>query len=129
MHFPHEDAIDRSFSVIYSSQFHSLDLICKTSEQRDMWVEDLEALNSQQEEGDKLRKTVEVAFTLADRNGNKSLDTKEVYQLLLTLNVMIPRKELKKMVQDSASAWLDIKRALLTSLRHRRQGRQRDARL
>lgn len=99
LHFPYPEAIDRSFSVIYGSTFATLDVVCYTVEEATVWVEELQSLLTKEtSDQDRMRRILEHAFKAADRNGDERLNRREIYNLLTSLNVRIPKKTLKKLI-------------------------------
>lgn len=83
-----------AFSIIYGSNFESLDIICNTEAERDAWVYGIRLL-IEKTGGDNLYSFLKQTWARVDVNGDGKLDLGEVMELLKTLNVNYDRKRVK----------------------------------
>jgi phosphatidylinositol phospholipase C delta len=98
---PNESLVDRSFSIVYGGSNLTLDLVAKSKEEMEQWVEALQELAS--EANDPTSAFLLVAWKRADKNKDNQLDWDEISKLLKTLNVS-PKEHLKSTFEEIAGS-------------------------
>ncbi|XP_062504200.1 inactive phospholipase C-like protein 2 isoform X2 [Corticium candelabrum] len=98
---------DRSFSVIYSDDYLSLDLVANSQDEASVWIEGLMCVmdeNYGQDSVEKKQKTrdrwLKATFEEADKSGDGMLEESEVINLCQKLNVGLPVSKLKQKFRE-----------------------------
>lgn len=118
-----EDKADLSFSIIYGSDFKTLDVIAPGPDEFKFWTNGLKYLlsvvgselrSAAGEKYSEIRKRwLKEMWDLADKNKDNQLDIKEIENLLHVINAKVSSKELKKRfnaanVDAKGSKYLDF---------------------
>ncbi|KJE88621.1 phospholipase C-eta2 [Capsaspora owczarzaki ATCC 30864] len=119
----HADKVDHSFSVIYGSDFETLDLVAASADEFKFWTEGLRYMSSVvgkqvavaagEKHAERRKRWLKEMWNMADKNKDNQLDMKEISQLLHVLNAKVSNKELKKRFaaansDDKGTKYLDF---------------------
>ncbi|GMH55823.1 hypothetical protein TrRE_jg4117 [Triparma retinervis] len=101
------DKTELSFSIIYedyNGNETSLDLICDSKEEFDTWYSEINEIvkyhNMRKDSGDRVLRFAKRQWSMADRDGDGSLDVKEIITMIGKLNINLDNSYIKKMFAE-----------------------------
>jgi len=91
-----------SFSVIYGSEYETLDLVASNEAQYKLWTNAVSYYVQEAAKADKIELFLRQAWRKADKNGDNKLSLNEISHLLRQLNVNVHHEHLKKRFKEVA---------------------------
>ena len=99
--------VDLSFSIIYedyNGTETSLDVICGSKSEFEAWFDEINQIvkyhNMKKDSGDRVLRFAKRQWSMADRDGDGSLDLKEITAMISKLNINLDSSYIKKMFHE-----------------------------